>query len=46
MIKSHGGADALAFQTAIHLAEVEIEQDITRRISDKVATTLENREKV
>jgi glycerol-3-phosphate acyltransferase PlsX len=46
VIKSHGGADALAFQTAIHLAEVEIEQDITRKISDKVATTLENREKV
>ena len=44
VIKSHGGADTLAFQTAIHLAEVEIAQDVTRKISDKVATTLENRE--
>jgi len=44
VIKSHGGADALAFETAIHLAEVEIEQDVTRKISDKVAATLENRE--
>ncbi len=46
VIKSHGGADELAFQTAIHLAEIEIEQDVTRKISDKVAATLENREKV
>ncbi len=46
VIKSHGGADELAFQTAIHLAEVEIEQDVTRKISEKVATTLENREGV
>lgn len=44
VIKSHGGADALAFQTAIHLAEVEIEKDVTRKISDKVALTLEQRE--
>lgn len=44
VIKSHGGADALAFETAIHLAEVEIAHDVTRKISDKVATTLENRE--
>jgi glycerol-3-phosphate acyltransferase PlsX len=46
VIKSHGGADELAFQTAIHLAEVEIEQDVTRKISEKVAATLENREEV
>ncbi len=46
VIKSHGGADALAFETAIHLAEVEIEQDVTRKISLKVATTLNNREDV
>ncbi len=44
VIKSHGGADELAFKTAIHLAEVEIEQDVTRKIIDKVAVTLENRE--
>ena len=39
VIKSHGGADVLAFQTAIHLAEVEIEHDVIRKISDKVAAT-------
>lgn len=44
VIKSHGGADTLAFQTAIHLAEVEIKKDVTRKISDKVALTLEKRE--
>jgi len=44
VIKSHGGADELAFQTAIKLAEVEIAQDVTRKISDKVAVTLGNRE--
>ncbi|MCK5829370.1 MAG: phosphate acyltransferase PlsX [Methylococcales bacterium] len=46
VIKSHGGADILAFKTAIHLAEVEIEKDVTRKISAKVAATLENREEV
>ncbi len=44
VIKSHGGADELAFKTAIQLAEVEVAQDVTRKISDKVAATLENRE--
>jgi len=43
VIKSHGGADELAFLTAIQLAEIEIEQGVTRKISDKVAVTLENR---
>jgi len=46
VVKSHGGADELAFETAIHLAEVEIEQNLTQKISDKVATTLKNREGV
>lgn len=46
VIKSHGGADELAFKAAIHLAEVEIEQDVIRKISDKVAITLEQREQV
>ncbi len=46
VIKSHGGADALAFETAIHLAEVEIEHDVIRKINDTVAATLENREAV
>ncbi len=44
VIKSHGGADVLAFETAIHLAEVEIKQDVIRKISDKVARTIENRD--
>lgn len=46
VVKSHGGADELAFEMAIHLAEVEIEQNLTQKISDKVATTLKNREGV
>jgi glycerol-3-phosphate acyltransferase PlsX len=46
VVKSHGGADELAFETAIHLAEVEIEQNVTQKISDKVATTLKKREAV
>ena len=46
VIKSHGGADELAFKMAIHMAEVEIEHNVTRNIIDKVATTLENREGV
>ncbi len=44
VVKSHGGADELAFETAIHLAEVEIEQNVTKKISDKVAATLKERE--
>lgn len=44
VIKSHGGADALAFETAIHLAEVEVAKDVTRKISEKVQIALANRE--
>jgi len=44
VIKSHGGADALAFETAIHLAEVEVEKDVLRKISDKLETALAPRE--
>lgn len=40
VIKSHGGADALAFETAIHLAEVEVEKDVIRKISEKLEITL------
>jgi glycerol-3-phosphate acyltransferase PlsX len=43
VIKSHGGADVVAFETAIQLAELEIQQDVIRKISDKVAAALENR---
>ncbi len=44
VIKSHGGADELAFETAIHLAEVEIAKDVTRKISEKVELALAQRE--
>jgi glycerol-3-phosphate acyltransferase PlsX len=44
IIKSHGGADALAFETAIHLAEVEVEKDVIRKISEKLQITLAQKE--
>jgi len=44
VIKSHGGADALAFETAIHLAEVEVEHGVIRKISDKLESTLAEQE--
>jgi putative ATPase len=40
----HGGADVLAFKTAIHLAEVEIKKDVIRKISEQVEQTLARRE--
>lgn len=40
VIKSHGGADVLAFKTAIQLAEVEVKQDVIRKISEQVEQTL------
>jgi glycerol-3-phosphate acyltransferase PlsX len=44
VIKSHGGADVLAFKTAIHLAEVEVKKDVIRKISEQVEKTLALRE--
>ncbi len=44
VIKSHGGADALAFETAINLAEVEVEHGVIRKISDKLEKTLAEQE--
>jgi glycerol-3-phosphate acyltransferase PlsX len=41
VIKSHGGADALAFETAIHLAELEVTQDVIRKIGEKIEKALE-----
>jgi phosphate acyltransferase len=41
VIKSHGGADALAFETAIHLAEIEVMQDVIRKIGEKIEKALE-----
>lgn len=45
VVKSHGGADVLAFKMAVQMAEIEISQDVIEKISTKVAATLENREK-
>ncbi len=36
VIKSHGGADRIAFATAIHEALVEVEKDVPARISNKL----------
>jgi len=44
VVKSHGGADVLAFQQAIHVAEIEAEQDVAKRISVKVESILSQRE--
>ena len=43
VIKSHGGADALAFETAIHLAELEVKQDLIRKLSEKIKKALEQK---
>jgi len=40
VIKSHGGADELAFENAIQIAEKEIRADISRRIGEQVARQL------
>ncbi|CAG7857308.1 glycerol-3-phosphate acyltransferase PlsX [biofilm metagenome] len=40
VIKSHGGADALAFKTAIRLAEIEIEKNVIKKISEQVEISL------
>jgi len=44
VIKSHGGADVLAFKTAIHLAEIEVKKDVIKKISEQVERTLALRE--
>lgn len=44
VIKSHGGADALAFKTAIQLAEIEVEKDVIGKISEKIESILSKRE--
>lgn len=43
VIKSHGGADKLAFTTAIHIAELEAEKDIPKRIGKQVEIILASR---
>lgn len=41
VVKSHGGANVLAFTQAIHQALVEIEHDIPQRIREEVGALLE-----
>jgi glycerol-3-phosphate acyltransferase PlsX len=41
VIKSHGGADRLAFENAIHIAEKEIYCNIPERIAQQVSRQLE-----
>lgn len=41
VIKSHGGADRLAFENAIHIAEKEIYSNIPDRIARQVSRQLE-----
>ena len=43
VIKSHGGADALAFETAIHLAELEVGHDLIRKISERIEKAIEQK---
>ena len=43
VIKSHGGADKLAFTNAIHIAEMEVEKDIPKRIGEQVEIILSER---
>lgn len=46
VIKSHGGADVLAFKTAIQLAEIEVKKDVTRKISEQIEKILAERKDV
>jgi glycerol-3-phosphate acyltransferase PlsX len=41
VIKSHGGADVLAFENAIHIAEKEVHCNIPKRIGQQVASQLD-----
>ncbi|MBK8814513.1 MAG: phosphate acyltransferase PlsX [Methylococcaceae bacterium] len=43
VIKSHGGADALAFKTAIQLAELEVKHNVIKKISEQVEISLAQR---
>ncbi|NOT83685.1 MAG: phosphate acyltransferase PlsX [Methylococcaceae bacterium] len=44
VIKSHGGADVLAFSTAIQLAEIEVEKNVIQKISEQVELILKERQ--
>ena len=43
VIKSHGGADSLAFENAIKVAVLEVREDVPERISKHLQTYQENR---
>jgi glycerol-3-phosphate acyltransferase PlsX len=43
VVKSHGGADAVAFANAIRIAEIEVEKDVARRIGERIETILAER---
>lgn len=45
VVKSHGGADTLAFETAINVANVEAKENVTEKISEKVELILSERGK-
>jgi glycerol-3-phosphate acyltransferase PlsX len=42
VIKSHGGADVVAFENAIHIAEKEIHANVIERIEHEVSAHLDN----
>lgn len=46
VIKSHGGADVLAFKTAIQLAEIEAKNDVIRKVSEQIQLVLAQRESI
>lgn len=43
VVKSHGGADAVSFETAITIAKKEVKADIANRIAAKVGAQLEQK---
>jgi len=43
VIKSHGGADVLAFKNAIGIAKKEVHSDVPNRIAREVGSHLEKR---
>jgi len=44
VVKSHGGADIVAFANAVKIAEVEITHNVTKKISERVQLVLSERE--
>jgi glycerol-3-phosphate acyltransferase PlsX len=44
VIKSHGGADVVAFSAAIRLAEIEVQKNVIQKISEQVELILKQRQ--